>query len=149
MFFRREKPKQYTFDDRLQMLRDAGFTVQTEAGSGARASKLGCAAVLQDRGIDHPEIGRAGIVVGNEIAHMVNGGYQMFFRTPSGKTVPALATYLKALHNFEEDLKEALGMTSLYNQSLGTRADEHLYDRLKDRDKGGYKRPWEAPVPTK
>lgn len=149
MFFRREKPKHYTFDERLQMLRDAGFNVQNEAGGGARASKLGCAAVLQDRNTDHPEIGKAGIVVGNEIAHMVHGGYQMFFRTPSGKTVPALSTYLKALHNFEEDLRESLGLTSLYNQSLGTRADEHLYDRLTDRDSGGHKRPWEAPVTVK
>src|SRR3954447_5433716 len=118
MFFRREKPRQYTFEERLQMLRDGGFTVQSESGGGARVSKSGCAAVLKDAGLDHPEIGKAGIVVGNEIGHMVNGGYQMFFRTPSGKTVPALSTYLKALHNFEEDLKETLGLTSLYNQSL-------------------------------
>jgi hypothetical protein len=147
MFFRREKPRQYTFDERLKMLRDAGFNVQNEPGSGARAMKLGCAAVLKDGGMDHPEIGKAGIVVGNETAHMVHGGYQMFFKTPSGKTVPALAEYLKSLHTFEEDLKEALGLTSLYNQSLGTRADEHLYDRVKDRDTGGKRRPWEAPVP--
>src|SRR5438105_3659416 len=119
MFFRREKPRKYSFDDRLKMLRDAGFTVQNEPGGGSRASKLGCAAVLTDRGGEHPDVGKAGIVVDNEIAQMVHGGYQMFFRTPSGKTVPALATYLKALHNFEEDLKEALGLTSLYNQSLG------------------------------
>jgi len=64
------------------------------------------------------------------------------------QTVPALATYLKALHNFEEDLKEALGLTSLYNQALGTRADEHLYDRVKDRDSGGRRRPWEPRVPV-
>ena len=147
MFFRRRQPQQYSFDDRLQMLRDAGFTVQPDPAGGSRVSKLGCAAVLRDGGGDHPLIGQAGIIVGDEIGDMVNGGYQMFFRTPSGKTVPALATYLKALHNFEEDLKETLGLTSLYNQSLGTRADEHLYDRVKDRDTGGHKRPWEAPVP--
>ena len=48
--------------------------------------------------------------------------------------MPALASQLQALHAFDEDLREALGLTSLYNVSLGTTADEHLYDRLEDRD---------------
>ena len=147
MFFRRKQPRHYSFDDRLQMLRDSGFTVEAEPGGGSRVAKLGCAAGLKDTGAEPPELGQAGIVIGSEIGHMVNGGYQMFFRTPTGKTVPALATYLKALHSFEEDLKEALGLTSLYNQSLGTRADEHMYDRVKDRDSGGHTRPWEAALP--
>ena len=49
----------------------------------------------------------------------------MFWRSPSGRTAPALATHLKALHAFEEDLKEGLGLPSLYNESLGTTSDLH------------------------
>ena len=67
----------------------------------------------------------------------------MFWRTPSGKRVPALATQLKALHNFEEDLKEGLGLPSLYNQSLGTTSDLHLYDRVEHRDEAPSPKPWD------
>jgi hypothetical protein len=43
----------------------------------------------------------------------------------------------------DEDLREGLGLTSLYNLSLGTTSEEHLYDRVVDRDKGAAARPWE------
>ena len=51
----------------------------------------------------------AGILMGDEIGALVDGGYQKFFRTPSGKKKPALADELKALHAFDEDIAEALG----------------------------------------
>jgi len=81
--------------------------------------------------------------MGTEIGALVDGGYQKFFRTPTGKNKPALADELKALHNFEEDLKEGLGQESLYNESLGTVSTFYLYDRVKDRDAGVPKRVWE------
>ena len=56
---------------------------------------------------------------------------------------PALAEELKAIHDFEEDLREALGMKSLYNESLGTVSTFYQYDRVKDRDRGVPKRAWE------
>ena len=80
-----------------------------------------------------------------EIAELVNAGYQMFLKTPSGRLLPAMASQLKALHAFDEDLREGLGLTSLYNLSLGTVSDEHLYDRVEDRDDNHKPlRPWEA-----
>jgi hypothetical protein len=88
-------------------------------------------------------VGRAGIVMGDEIGALVDGGYQKFFRAPSGKNKPALADELKAIHNFEEDLKAALGQEMLYNEALGTVSTFYLYDRVKDRDAGVPKRVWE------
>jgi len=85
----------------------------------------------------------AGIVMNGEIGVLVDGGFQKFFQTPSGKRQPALASELRALHNFQEDLKEALGQTSLYNEALGTVSTFYQYDRVKDRDKGVPKRAWE------
>ena len=67
----------------------------------------------------------------------------MFLKTASGKQLPALAPQLKALHAFDEDLREGLGITSLYNQSLGTTCDDHLYDRVKDRDAVAHGHPWD------
>jgi hypothetical protein len=88
-------------------------------------------------------VDRVGIVVGNEIAVLVDGGFQKFFRTPSGKNKPALASELVELHDFQEDLKQALGLEDLYNEALGTVSAYYLYDRVKDRDKGVPKRIWE------
>jgi hypothetical protein len=54
---------------------------------------------------------------------------------------------LKALHSFAEELKMALGLPSLYNESLGTVSESYQYDRIKDRDKPTVdrpKRPWEV-----
>lgn len=142
MFFRREKPRQISFSDRLSALREAGFAVDG-SGSSARISRGRCGAVIEDRDPERPHVNKAGILVGNEIGYAVHGGFQSFIRTPSGKVEPALARDLKALHQFEEDLKESLGLTSLYNESLGSTFDQHMYDRVVNRDRGVPKRPWE------
>ena len=149
MFFRREKIKIPAFQQRLETVRALGFAVESEPSGLARVSRGGCAAILEDRGGEYPHVNKAGVIVGNEIGFLVNGGYQMFLRTPSGRTEPALSNELRALHAFEEDLKEGLGLTSLYNESLGTTSDQHLYDRVVNRDKGVPARPWERarPVP--
>lgn len=136
MFFRREKPRAVTFDDRLSRLKENGFAVQSAAGGGSLVAKHGCAATLQDRSGETPAVSKAGVVIGKEIGFLVNGGYQQFFQTPSGHKVAALAQQLRALHDFQEDLKEALGLESLYNTSLGTISDQHMYDRVENRDKG-------------
>lgn len=138
MFFRREKPHQWTFSERLANLKQLGFEITPE-----RVTRGGYGAVLEDLGEGRVKIGKAGVLVGNEIALLIHGGYQMFLRTPSGKEVPALADQLKALHAFDEDLREGLGLTSLYNLSLGTTCDDHLYDRVEDRDEHAHIRPWE------
>jgi len=70
-------------------------------------------------------------------------GFRSFSRRPPAGRKPALADELKALHDFEEDLKEGLGQESYYNESLGTVSTFYSYDRVKDRDRGVPKRVWE------
>ena len=143
MFFRREAPKNPTFAERIENLRKAGFTVTPLAAGAFRVARGSCAVdVMEENGAVRGE-GRAGVLIGNEIGALIDGGYQKFFRTPSGKQRPALAEDLVALHNFEEDLKEALGQESYYNESLGTVSTFYLYDRVQDRDRGVPKRVWE------
>jgi hypothetical protein len=142
MFFRRERPKTPTFAERLENLRRTGFTVTPVAGGVVRASRGPYAADLHEAE-GRVVSGGAGVVIGDEIGLLVDGGYQKFFRTPGGKKRPALAEDLKNLHEFEEDLKETLGQESYYNQSLGTVSTLYLYDRVKDRDRGVPKRVWE------
>lgn len=145
MFFRRKLPKETAFAERIERLRSAGFSLETLADGRVKATKHGVGAVIGDEGANQPDIERAGIVVGNEIATLLSGGYQMFLVTPSGKKLPAQAEQLKALHQFEDDAKEALGVTNLYNTSLGTVSRDHAYDRVAGYSKPTA-RPWEKRV---
>jgi hypothetical protein len=104
--------------------------------------------MITDVAADRPHIDRAGLMIGNEIGALVNGGYQQYWLAPSGKRVPAQAAQLKELHEFEEDLKEALGLSSLYNTSLGTISALHLYDRVEERDDTVHPpKPWQVRQP--
>jgi hypothetical protein len=143
MFFRREKPHEPTFAERITSLKNLGFSAQSSDLHSAQVSRDGIAAIVEDRPGQRPHVNKAGLLLGDEIGALVNRGYQVFWRTPGGRSLPARATQLKALHNFEEDLKEGLGLPSLYNESLGTTSDLHLYDRVEDRDQGIHK-PWEG-----
>ncbi len=143
MFFRRQRPKNPTFQERLDGLKSRGFTVAPLGGGTVRVGHGPCAIDLTERDGGVHITNRAGILIGNEIGLLVDGGFQKFFRTPAGKNRPALAEELKALHDFEEDLKEGLGQESYYNESLGTVSTFYLYDRVQDRDRGVPKRVWE------
>lgn len=144
MFFRRERPKDLTFEDRVERLRQAGFTVDVEPGTQVvKISRDGCAVGL-DLQDGTPRVTEpAGLLMRGEIGGLTDAGFQKFFLTKSGHRQPALADELKTLHDFQEDLREALGQTSLYNESLGTVSTFYLYDRVKDRDHGVPKRAWE------
>lgn len=144
MFFRRERPKNPTFADRMENLRRAGFAVTSRSGGATRVTRDVYAVDLKENGATVDIADRAGVLMGDEIGVLVDGGYQKFFQTPSGKKKPALAEDLKALHNFEEDVKEGLGQESLYNESLGTVSTYYLYDRVANRDQGVPKRAWEV-----
>jgi hypothetical protein len=143
MFFRNHKPHEWTFEEHLADLAKFRFEVKRQT-TGALITRDGCGALLADLGGGKVKIARTGILVNGEITALVNHGYQMFLTTPLGKELPALADHLKKLHSFDEDLREALGLTSLYNLSLGTTSDDHLYDRLEERDGPRPLRPWEA-----
>ena len=142
MFFRREKPHEPTFAERIENLKKFGFAAESAGGRDATVTRDGIGAVLEDRPGRRPHVNKAGLLANREIGALVNAGYQMFWKTPSGRKLPATAEQLKNLHNFEEDLKEGLGLPSLYNESLGTTSDLHLYDRVEHRDEGDAHKPW-------
>lgn len=143
MFFR-SKPKVPTFAERVELLKNAGFATDALPDGRVKITKNGVGAVVGDEGKNQPRMERAGILVGPEIATLLNGGYQMFLETPSGRRMPATADQLRALHEFEEDVRAALGMVDLYNTSLGTTSPKHMYDRVFKRDSGRQPKPWES-----
>lgn len=143
MFFKREKERVLGFSEQMDQLKSAGYAVEQAAGGLTRVSKGNLAALLRENAAGTPSIADAGLLVGGEVAVLTDIGFQKIFLAPSGKRTPALADHLKALHAFKEDLGEALGLTSLYNEGLGTTNEKHLYDRVQNRDAGVPHRPWE------
>lgn len=148
-----KKVKQRTYEDAVAWLRDNGFDLLEPPGTQNRVfiKKYNVSAALQkadDGGVK--VFARPGYQIGGEISRLVDRGYQKFLKTSKAE-VPATADHLKAIHDFTEDLKEAVGSPSLYNESLGTVNDDHLYDRVEDRDKPAPerpKRPWEQQQKT-
>lgn len=143
MFFRREVIQVPKFSERIDKLKKAGFTVETTADGRAKISKHGVAAIIGDEGKGHSAIENSGVLMNGEIASLLSGGYQMFLVSPTGKRYPAQAEQLRALHEFEMDVKDSLELTDLYNTSLGTTSRDHHYDRVTKRDSGTQPKPWE------
>jgi hypothetical protein len=143
------KVEQRTFDEAVAWLRDHGFDLIEAPGTTGRVflRKYNSSAAIQKTEEDGVKIfAYPGYLIGSEISKLVNRGYQQFLKT-SKTEVPATADHLKALHQFAEELKEALGLPSLYNESLGTVSESYQYDRIKDRDEAVVdrpKRPWET-----
>jgi hypothetical protein len=142
-----------TYEEALNWLREHGFDLIEAPGTQGRVflKKYNVSAAIQKDGVDGVKIfAYPGYMIGSEISKLVNRGYQQFLKT-SKTEIAATADHLKALQQFTEELKEALGLPTLYNESLGTVSESYHYDRIKDRDKLAPerpKRPWEkAGVP--
>src|ERR1700688_3832162 len=143
------KVEERTYEDAVSWLREHGFDLIEAPGTQGRVflRKYNCSAAIQKTDDGGVKIfAYPGYLIGSEISKLVNRGYQQFLKTTKTE-VPATADHLKALQQFSEELKEALGLPSLYNESLGTVSESYQYDRIKDRDKAQVdrpKRPWET-----
>jgi hypothetical protein len=137
-----------TFDEAVNWLRSHDFELLEAPGTANRIflKKYKCSAAIektQDGGVRI--FAFPGNLISGEIAKLVDRGYQKFLKTSKAE-ISATAEHLKALHSFSEELKEAIGATSLYNESLGSVSEAYTYDRVKDRDlpdSSRPKRPWQ------
>lgn len=143
------KTVRQTFDQCIATLRERGFEVSSFKSGGMLVAKYGAAAVVAPaadlEGGPATFVERPGVLVRGEIARLLDRGYQKFIKT-SQFELPATAAQLHAIHQFQEELTQAIGGTSLYNQSLGTTSDLYEYDRLRGREQDAEpmgKRPWE------
>jgi hypothetical protein len=142
------KVEQRTYEEAVSWLREHGFDLIEAPGTPGRVflKKYNVSAAIQKDGDDGVKIfAYPGYLIGGEISKLVNKGYQQVLKTAKTE-VAATADHLKALQQFTEELKEGLGLPSLYNESLGTVSESYHYDRIKDRDKPAAdrpKRPWE------
>jgi hypothetical protein len=143
------KVKPRSLDEIISQLRSLKFDVREVPGvaNQVQVSKYGAAAVLarSKDGSGVAMVTKPGLLFGGEIAHLLDRGFQKFFKT-SRIELPATADRLKAEHLFAEELREVTGEVSLYNEALGSVTDEYMYDRVKGRDKDAPAKglaPWE------
>ena len=143
------KPEQRDYDQVIAYLREQGFDLLEAPATPNRIflKKHNCSAAIEKD--EHGGVrlfAQPGHLISGEISRLIDRGYQKFLKT-SKSELPASADHLRALHQFSEELKEALGATSLYNESLGTVSDSYHYDRVEHRDQPAAARPpkpWEA-----
>lgn len=128
-----------------QQLASLGFTLNPLSGGKVLARKRGCAAILgaAEDGKTAAIAVSPGLVVNGELARLVDRGYQKFFKTADAQ-VPARPEQLSELAHFENEIRFACGIPSLYNESLGSVSDRYLYDRVWYRDQGRQPKPWET-----
>src|SRR5947208_1306589 len=140
MALKTKKAPQRTFNVVRQLLGGKRFDFAPVQDGAKRtpkaiqARKYGCAAEIAPAPDGTVEIvARSGWLLNGEISRLEDRGYQKFLKT-SKLEIPATADHLRALHEFTEELKDAIGAPSLYNQSLGTTSDVYNYDRVKGRE---------------
>jgi hypothetical protein len=138
-----------TYDEALLWLRNHGFELQDAPGDPGRTllRKYGCVAGLERNAKGAPRVfATPGVMLAGEVGKLVDHGFQKHLVTSKVQRA-ATAEDLRSLHTFAEELKEAMGVPSLYNESLGSVSESYQYDRVKDRDKAVAERPerpWEA-----
>jgi hypothetical protein len=135
-----KKTPSRTFNDVLALLGGQRFDVAPSRDGAKRTPnavqvrKYGCAAEIAAAPDGTVEIlARPGWLLNCEIARLLDRGYQKFLKT-SKLEIPATADHLRAIHEFTEELNEAIGATSLYNQALGTTSNVYNYDRVRGRE---------------
>ena len=114
------KVEERTYEDAVAWLREHGFDLIEAPGTQNRVflKKYSCSAAIQKNEDGGVKIfAFPGYLISGEISKLINRGYQQFLKTAKTE-VPATADHLKALHSFSEEVKEALGLPSLYNESL-------------------------------
>jgi hypothetical protein len=135
-----KKTQPRTFNDVVALLGGQRFDVAPAQEGAKRAAnavqvrKYGCAAEIAAAADGSVEIlARPGWMLNGEIARLLDRGYQKFLKT-SKLEIPASADHLRAIHEFTEELNEAIGATTKYNEALGTTSNVYNYDRVKGRD---------------
>src|SRR5258708_3660939 len=73
MFFRNAKPKIESFEERIAGLKELGFAAKMQSPGRCLVTRDGCGAIAEDLGDGNMgiAIGKAGVLVGGEVAMLV------------------------------------------------------------------------------
>ncbi len=113
----------------------AGFEVAVSPGSPEtlQVKKNNCTRELTRNGAGAwVPAGPPCFLVRSLACELEDRGFQKFWRREDQR-FPVRVEELKTLQRFDQQVRELLGLTSLYNESLGTTSARSAYDRLDGR----------------
>ena len=118
----------------VESLGAKGFVVRSSGGV-ARIEKYNCGAELRrdSDGADFRMTIIPSIMLQGQFTHLWDAGYQKFLLTNEGKKFPIRVAQLGELRRFNEELRTALGVSTYYNEALGSTCQYSVYDRVKGR----------------
>jgi hypothetical protein len=123
-----------TAQDIQKRFEQAGFVVSTSQGGRIEVKKLACVAYVGNEEGKAVYIAPPYFVVRGIKCELEDRGYQKFwYAKAEGKRFPIRKVDLEVLHRFDEEVRYILGLTSLYNESLGSTNARTVYDRLTGR----------------
>ena len=119
--------------EQMDTLPRAGFAVSSTGGV-TRVERYGCGAEFRrtpDGRFEMTELPT--VISGGLFTRLWDAGYQKFLVRSDGKKLPALAEQLTSLRRFNEELRSTLGLTTYYNEALGSVCEISEYDRVRGR----------------
>lgn len=123
-----------TAQDIQKQFEQAGFVVTKAPRIRLEVRKSGCVAYLGNEAGKVVYIAPPYFVVRGINCELEDRGYQKFwYAQAENKRFPIRKVELESLHRFDEEVRYVLGLTSLYNQSLGSTNARTVYDRLTGR----------------
>ncbi|HZO99374.1 MAG TPA: hypothetical protein VFD30_03685 [Terriglobia bacterium] len=121
--------------DILREFRESGFEVVPDPArpSSISVKKYGCVRFLErtPQGTWTPSSPPYFVVHGLN-CELEDRGYQKFWYS-DGRRFPIRLNDLRTLHRFDAEVREILGLQSLYHESLGSTCARSVYDRLTGR----------------
>ena len=117
----------------VESLAAKGFLVRSSGGV-VRIEKHRCGAELRraPSGSYQMTIIPSIMMLG-QFTRLWDAGYQKFLLTHEGRKFPIRVSQLADLRKFNEELRTALGVSTYYNEALGSTCHYSVYDRVKGR----------------
>jgi hypothetical protein len=120
--------------DIQKQFEQAGFAVSDAPPGRIEVKKSGCVAYLEKQEGSWIYSGPPYLIVQGINCELEDRGYQKFWLARAeGKRFPIRKVDLENLHRFDEQVRYILGVTSLYNEALGSTNARTAYDRLTGR----------------
>ncbi|HTU35240.1 MAG TPA: hypothetical protein VMF66_15665 [Candidatus Acidoferrum sp.] len=117
----------------IESLSPKGFLVRSSGGV-VRIEKHNCGAELRKtpEGAFQMTV-LPTIMYDGQFTKLWDAGYQKFLLTHDNRKIPVRVNQLAELRRFNEELRTALGVSTYYNEALGSTCLVTVYDRLKGR----------------
>ncbi len=126
--------KTVAMQDIQKQFEKAGFVVAKASGDRIEVRKSGCVAYVGNERGKAVYIQPPYLVFQGLLCELEDRGYQKFwFAKAENRRFPIRKADLGVLHSFDEEVRFILGLTSLYNESLGSTNARTVYDRLDGR----------------